>query len=239
MIQKLIIWSRKTEIDDVAARLSAAFGVSGITDPYLTTCFAALGEKHLALSLAINRPRAASQLKEKDAVRDQKTYALHQLLSGYACHPDETIYTAAQTLLAVFDNFGTALTRESYAVESSFMGALLLRLAQPEYQNAIATLSGCAELIARLQAAQDDFEQTRIAYETEKAKEGMLETATGIKKAVAKIINDKIVTYLRAMEQANPTDYSGLAGTVAVIIAETNRAVKKRKKQQPDKEATD
>ena len=238
MIQKLIIWSRKTEIDDVAARLSAAFGASGITDPYLTACFVALGEKHLALSLAINRPKAASRLKEKDAVRDQKTHALHQLLSGYACHPDETINTAAQTMLAVFDNFGTAVTRESYTVESSLIGSLLLSFAKPEYKDAIAALSGCAELIARLQTAQDDFEQTRIAYETEKAKEGMLETASEIKKGVAKIINDKIVTYLCAMEQVNPPIYSEFAGTVAVIISENNGAVKKRKKQQPN-EATD
>jgi hypothetical protein len=160
------------------------------------------------------------------------------LLNGYACHPDETINSAAQTLLKVFSNYGTALTRESYSSESSLLVSLLLSFAQPEHQAAIAALSGCAALIAALQAAQDDFEQTRIAYETAKAKEGMLKTASKIKKEVAEIINQKTVIYLRAMEQADPEKYSGFAGTVAVIIAENNEVVKKRK-QQPDAKATD
>lgn len=238
MIKKLITWSRATEIDDVANRLTKAFGASGLTDAYLSATFSVLSAKQEELSRAINRPGAASQLKEKDVVRDSKARALYQLLNGYACHPDETINSAAQTLLKVFSNYGTALTRESYASESSLIVSLLLSLAQPEYQPVIAALSGCAALIASLQAAQDDFEQTRIAYETAKAKEGMLKTASKIKKEVAEIINQKTVIYLRAMEQADPEKYSGFAGTVAVIIAENNEVVKKRK-QQPDAKATD
>ena len=238
MIKKLIVWSRSTEIDDVSARLIKAFGASGLTDVFLSDTFSALSASHEELSRAINRPKAASQLKEKDIVRDSKARALHQLLNGYACHPDKTINSAAQTLLKVFGNYGTALTRESYSSESSLIGSLLLSLAQTEYQSAIATLSGCAELISVLQAAQDDFEQTRIAYETAKAKEGMLKTASKIKKEVAEIINQKAVIYLRAMEQADPARYSDFAATVAVIIAENNEVVKKRK-QKPDAKATD
>jgi len=37
-------------------------------------------------------------------------------------------------------------------------------------QVAISVLSGCAEIIAALQAAQVDFETTRIVYEEEKPK---------------------------------------------------------------------
>lgn len=238
MIQKLILWSRITEINDVATRLSGAFGNSGLTDPYLVACFTGLGEQSLELSNAIKRPKAESDLKEKDAVRDRATHALYTLLNGYFCHPSETVQEAAQTLLKVFDKYGVTVVRKNYSSESSLLGALLLDLARPEYAGAIATLSGCAELIARLQAAQNDFEQARLAYETEKAKEGMLKNATYIKKGVVETVNHKIVEYLRAMEQANPATFSGFAGTVAVIIAENNEVVKKRK-QKRDVEATD
>ncbi len=84
-----------------------------------------------------------------------------------------------------------------------------------------------------MQAAQTDFEQARIVYETEKAKEGMVENATLVKKYVLTILNDKIVIYLRAMEQAIPETFGVFAGTVAEIIATTNEQVKKRQ-QKPD-----
>ncbi len=77
-------------------------------------------------------------------------------------------------------------------------------LAKPKFQDTIALLSGCAELIAELQAAQTDFEQARIAYEAEKAKEGMVDKATTVKTEVLEILNDKIGIYLRAVEQVGP-----------------------------------
>jgi hypothetical protein len=73
MIKKLITWSRATEIDDVANRLTKAFGTSGLTDAYLSATFSVLSAKQEELSRAINRPGAASQLKEKDAVRRQQS----------------------------------------------------------------------------------------------------------------------------------------------------------------------
>ena len=86
-----------------------------------------------------------------------------------------------------------------------------------------------------LAIAQSEFEQARIAYETEKAKEGMLQNATEIKKNVVYLLNEKIVVHLQAMEQVNAETYGILAATVAQIIAENNEVVKKRQ-QKPDDE---
>ena len=108
---------------------------------------------------------------------------------------------------------------------------MLVDLAKQKLQDAIAALSGLAEIIAELQAAQDDFEETRIAYEEEKAKEGTLENATTIKKDVVTIINDKLVVYLRAMIQVDEATYGDFTRTVAEIIDDNNEVVKKRRKK--------
>jgi hypothetical protein len=235
MIQKLIPSSRVTEVNDAATRSSGAFGESGVTDPYLTTTFAALDAANLTLSLAIKRSKAESDLEEKDEVRDDKVRALYYLINGFLYHPTREIKDAAQMLMDLFDNYGLVIVGESYATESSLVGSLLLDLAKPKYAAAITALSGCADLIAQLQTAEDDFEQARIAYETEKAKEGMVENATLVKKEVLTLLNDKIVIYLRAMEQANPAIYGVFVATVAQIIADNNEQVKKRQ-QKPDDE---
>ena len=233
MIEKLITKSRTTEVNDAAARISGAFKTSAISDAYLVTTFTALDASNLKLSQAIKRSKAESDLEEKDEVRDNSWRALYYLLNGFLYHPVKEIKDAARLLMDIFDNYGLVITGESYATESSLISSLLLDYEKPKYQQAIAALSGCADLIAALQAAEDDFEQARIAYETEKAKEGMVENATIVKKEVLVLLNDKIVVYLRAMEQVNPAIFGVFAGTCAQIIADNNEQVKKRQ-QKPE-----
>jgi len=159
----------------------------------------------------------------------------HNLVQGFSHHPTKTIKEAALLLLDLFDNYGLAMVGESYSTESSLVSSLLLDLAKPKFQQAIALLSGCAELIAELQVAQTDFEQARITYETEKAKEGMVENASLVKKEVVDILNNKIVVYLRAMEQVNPATFGVFTNICAQIIADNNEQVKKRKgKPEPE-----
>lgn len=233
MIEKLMTNSRNTEVNDVGTRTSGAFQKSGITDPYLVTLFTILDALNLKLSLVVKRTKAESDLAEKDEVRDDKVRALYYLINGFLYHPTKEIKEAAQLLIEVFNKYGLAIIGQSYSTESSLVGSMVLDYAKSEYADAIATLSGCAELIAALQAAQTDFEQARIAYETDKAKEGMVENATAVKKEVADFINNKIVLYLKAMEQAIPETFGVFASTVAQIIADNNEQVKKRQ-QKPD-----
>lgn len=235
MIEKLMTNSRVTEVNDVATRLSGVFSGSGITDAYLTTTFSAFDAANLELSKAIRRSKAESELEEKDEVRDTQVRSLYYLLNGFSHHPTPEIRQAASILLNIFDNYGLKMTGESYATESSMVGSMLLEFQKPEYGEAIEALSGCGDLMEGLAIAQSEFEQARIAYETEKAKEGMLQNATEIKKNVVYLLNEKIVVYLQAMEQVNAETYGVLAATVAQIIAENNEVVKKRQ-QKPDDE---
>jgi hypothetical protein len=235
MIEKLMTNSRNTEVNDVATRMSGAYQNSGLTDTYLVSSFTSFDAANLKLSLVIKRSKAESDLDEKDEVRDDKYRALYYLLNGFLYHPTKKIKEAAQLLMNLFNNYGLSVVGESYATESSLIGSLLLDLAKPEYADAIATLSGCTELIAGLQAAQTDFEQARIAYETEKAKEGMVENASLVKKEVVDILNNKIVVYLRAMEQVDPAKFGVFTNICAQIIADNNEQVKKRKgKPEPE-----
>ena len=234
MIEKLIAQSRVTEVNDAATRMSGSFKNSGLTDQYLVSTFTTLDASNMKLTLAIKQSKAESDLEEYDEGRDDKVRSFNYLVQGFSHHPTKTIKEAAQLLMDLFDNYGLAMVGESYATESSLVSSLLLDLAKPKFQDAIALLSGCAELIAELQTAQNNFEQARITYEAEKAKEGMVENATVVKKEVLTILNDKIVVYLRAMEQVDPVTFSVFANTCAQIIADNNEQVKKPKnKPQP------
>jgi hypothetical protein len=236
MIDKLIAKSRVTEVNDVATRMSGAFKNSGLTDAYLVSTFASLDAGNTKLTLAIKRSKAESDLEEKDEVRDDKVRSFYYLVQGFSHHPTQNIKEAANLLMNLFDNYGLAMVGESYSTESSLVNSLLLDLAKPKFQESIALLSGCAELIAELQVAQNNFEQARITYEAEKAKEGMVDNATIVKKEVLTILNDKIVVYLRAMEQVDPVTYGVFTSTCAQIIADNNEQVKKRGKK-PEEQA--
>ena len=232
MIQKLIFKSRVTEVDAVSIRMNGAYKNTTLSsDAHLGKIFSALESESVLLTSAIRRLKDESVLEEKDEVRDDDVRAVHYLTLGFMHHPDPAVKAAAGEVEKVFDNYGLSITGESYATESSLINSLLADLAKPKLQDAIALLSGLTEIIAALQAAQTDFEETRIAYEEEKAKEGTLENATAIKKEVVAIINDKLVVYLRAMIQVDEATYGNFARTIAEIIADNNEVVKKRRKK--------
>ena len=84
-----------------------------------------------------------------------------------------------------------------------------------------------------MQADQTAFETARIAYETEKAREGNQANATTLKNAVLDTINKRVVVYLRAMELVEEPVYGEFACTVATLIADNNLVVKKRRSKEP------
>ena len=236
MIEKLMTNSRVTEVNDVATRMSGAFHAQGIADPYLTATFGSLDTANIELSKAIRRSKAESNLEEKDEVRDGCTRSLYYLINGFTHHPAAAIRESALLLLHAFDNYGISLITESYANESALIASMQLEFQKPKYTIHIANLSGCGELLQSLTSAQSDFEQARIAYETEKAQDGMVANATEIKKEVVELVNNKIIVYLQAMQQANPATFGVLVSTCAQVIAENNEQVRRRQ-QKPENAA--
>lgn len=231
-MDKLISQSRTTEVANASARMDVAYRQTGLqTDTPLAAIYGDLNSKTAWLTAALRRAKSESELKPKDEVRDNKLRSLYYLVTGYTHHPDPVIKAAAITLTKVFDHYGLKITEESYASESALIASLLMDLGNPDYQQAISALSGCAALIEALRDSQADFELTRMAWETAKAKEGALENASELKKEVLVIINERLVVYLRAMQQVNPAMYGEFANTIAVIIDENNETVKRRRKE--------
>ncbi|AHW62174.1 hypothetical protein SAMN05444285_1355 [Draconibacterium orientale] len=229
MIQKLNSKSRVTEVDAACMRIIGAYQNTSLsTDVHLAAMFSALEPLSVSLSGSINRITAESNLEEKDEERDEPLRSLFYLVAGFLHHPDATIRAAAEKVNAVIERYGMGITKESYAVESSLVSSMLKDLAQPKLQDAIALLSGCAEIIAALQLAQTAFETARIAYEEEKADDSTQQSASEIKVEVLELVNKKIVVYLRAMEVVDVETFGAFARTVAEIIADNNQAVRKR-----------
>ncbi|MCK3685070.1 DUF6261 family protein [Maribellus sp. YY47] len=235
MIEKLLSVSRVTEVDAASMRMIGAYKNTSLnTDLHLSAMFTALETSSALLTAAINRSKAESDLEVKDEARDQQVRALYYLIQGYLHHPDAAIKAAAQTVNAVFEKYGVAITGESYATESSLIASLLIDLSKQKQQDAIALLPGCADVLSALQTTDDEFEAARIVYEQEKAQESTQLNATKIKAEVLALINEKIVVYLRAMEIVDEPAYGAFARTVAVIIAENNEVVKKRGKKEEE-----
>lgn len=221
--------SRVTEVDAGVSRIIGAYQNTGLSsDPHLVTIFTTLIALLARLTAAIRRTKVESELEEKDEVRDDKIRALFYLVLGFLHHPKAAIQSAAETVNKVFEKYGLAITGESYATESSLINSLLEDLAKRKLQDAIALLPGLATIITDLGAAQADFEQSRIAYEEEKAQEGIEENATELKVDVLNQLNGKLVIYLRAMETVDEATYGAFARTVAEIINDNNEVVKKR-----------
>ncbi len=224
--------SRTTEVDAVTKQLLGAFKKNDwSSETHLTGIFSELEPKSVLLTSAINRLKSESELEKYDESRDGDVRSLHYLLMGFIHHPDPTIKSAAEKVKDVFDNYGVAITGENYATQSSLVASLLMDLSEPELQPSIAAVSGCAEIIAALQTAQNNFEEVRIVYEEEKAKEGTQLNASEIKKEIVNIINNKLVTYLRAMSMVDEATYGEITRTFAQMIEDNNEVVKKRRKK--------
>ena len=228
-MDKLIHQSRTTEVADASARMNVAYSQTGLqSDTHLAMIFGDLSLQTELLTAALRRAKSESELQLKDEARDDKMRSLYYLITGYTHHPDPVIKAAAVTITRIFDHYGLRITEESYASESALITSLLMDLSYPAYQQEIITLSGCAALIQVLQNSQGDFEFTRVAWEKDKAKEGVLENASELKTKVVIIINERLVVYLRAMQQVNAEMYGEFANTIAVIIAENNKTVRRR-----------
>lgn len=233
MIDNLMSTSRVTEVDAVSMRMLGAYQTTSLsTDQHLSAMFTGLESLSTALTAAINRGKAESDLEEKDEARDTQIRALYYVVMGFLHHPDAAIRQAAQTVDKVFEKYGVSITGESYATESSLIASLLNELSKQKIQDVIAILPGCDDVITALQAAQQAFETARITYEQEKAEESTQASATKQKPEIVALINEKIVVYLRAMEVVDVETYGAFARTIATIIAENNEVVKKRRKKQ-------
>lgn len=238
MFSNLSPQSRITEVNSVSVKLGLTYTKQSLeSDSYLAGLFSYLHDKSDLLGVAINRSKAESNLDDKDIVRDDKVQALNYLLLGAMHNPNAEISASATKLYAIFVKYGIKMIKESYLIESSLIESMLKDYADLSLQPDIAAVLGCAELIAGLQTAQNDFRTADTIWDEEKTKEDLTQSASEIKKEVLTIINGKIVVYLKAMNQVNSELYAEFAKAVSDIINEVNQAVKRRKSKRDEEVA--
>ena len=229
MKERLSAHGRTTEVSNVYSQIRSAFNQSGLAaEAQLVKIFSALEPIAVNLNEAINRQHIESELEAKDLVRDNNIRSLFLFLQGSCHHPVETLKEAAQKLMPVLDRYGLSIIQENYVAESGFVEALLTDLAAADLQSSIAAVSGCAELIAGVKTAQDDFEATRLSFKNGKVAEANLANATRTKQNLVRLLNKTLVNYLTTMCEIDEENYGAFYRIVEQLIYDNNALVRAR-----------
>lgn len=237
MIEKLLIKSRNAEVSDVANLIIETFKKSSLnSDAFLAKVFADLIPASDQLSLAIKRMKAESELEAKDETRDNAARGVFFTVQAALYQSDETIRSAAQTVEDVLEKYGLQIIQENYTTESGLLISLLAELSKPKLQTAVTAIPGCTQLVAQLQAAQDDFEASNLALKEERGQEDQQQNATELKKTVVDVINKQLIIYLSSMQLVDVETYGSVATTVNQIISENNATVRQRVKKTKEEE---
>jgi hypothetical protein len=156
---------------------------------------------------------------EADVERDDFHKKILLYVQGAQHHPDDqTIADAGKTVYALLELHNTGLARESYAVESHLLNALLLDFELPQYVAAIATL-GISRSVANLRASQSKFESLQLAKNKNKT-ELTIEEINAYVTPIRDILLE-LLSSLRTELRRNPELYTPIVNQVNGLIDET------------------
>lgn len=182
-----------------------------------------------SLVLAINRDVAESELDNYDASRDAVYRSLLYLAKGYLYHPNAQISEGARQVDAVVDRYGFELVNATYSAESALLESLLLDLKKPELVASLELLPGVTDLINKLDAEQAQFKVAEGKWLDARSDDKSEVSATSIKRELLKVLNEKLVVYLRAMMQVDPESYKELSAKIVLLIDTANGIVQRRR----------
>lgn len=230
LIKKIAINSRNADTNALISLILASFAKSDwSTDTFLTSVIAKATEYNTSLTEALNRLQTYSQMAEKDRDRDQEIRSLFKLVEGYTHIPVAEIKHAALVVYNVLEQYGLDIQHDDNAAETAEVNSMLNDLSKPELVAAIAKLQGVAEIVAALTAAEKDFEAVALQQaESEGAKKD-LASASQLKKAAIKELNDNLVGYMNTMAKVKPDTYQTTAQTISKLVANNNELVKRRR----------
>ncbi|WP_321281389.1 DUF6261 family protein [Marinifilum fragile] len=230
LIKKVSTSSRNGDVSALLTLIVAAFAKNDWTaDTYLSSVIKTIGEYDTSLTEALKRLQVFSQMADKDHARDMVIRSLFKLVEGYTHIPIAEVQEAAVVVYDVLDQYGLGIQFDDQAKESAEINSLLNDLAKPDIAAANAKLQGVADLVAALTAAQKDFETVALQQaEGEGAKQD-LATASKLKKAALKELNDNMVGYMNTMTKVKPDTYKATAQTISELIDSNNEKVKRRR----------
>ncbi|GIM61248.1 hypothetical protein CAPN008_12980 [Capnocytophaga canis] len=225
--------SRITEVGDVANRLADLYkGTATLQDDaFLKTFFKELKTQGDAITEAVKRDKAVSQLEDADAQRDEAIRVLDKLLKGYEHIPVQELNAHGKKLSAIFKKYGVKITEENYSSQSNLVDSLLKDLSAAEVQDAITALLGVSEAIAGIRTAQNNFNKVRSQYEKDFAQQQSKASASSLRKPLLQLINKKLIPYLVAMMLVDEAKYTAFVSETSKIIDDMNEVVKARGKK--------
>ncbi|WP_321300318.1 DUF6261 family protein [Marinifilum fragile] len=230
LIKKIAINSRNADTSALLSLILAALAKNDwSTNTFLTSVIGKVTEYNTSLTEAINRLKTYSQIGEKDLVRDLQIRSLFKLVEGYTHIPVAEIKEAALVVYNVLVQYGLEIQHEDNAAETAEVNSMLNDLSKPEVAAAIAKLQGVAEIVAALTAAEKDFEAIALQQAEGEGAKKDLATASKLKKAAIKEVNDNLVGYMNTMAKVQPDTFLSTAQTIAELIANNNELVKRRR----------
>lgn len=219
---------RVTDAADLAGKLHGELDKSTPEDVHVSTLRSEMSTVSIGLSGAINESKAMSALEDRDERRDMTYRSLLHIIKGFLLHPDATIREAAVHVNAVLENYGFDLINQNYSTESSLLDALIRDLADSETAAMVVVLPGIAAIVEQLKTDQQEFKAAEAEWHEARAEDGKTESASAFKQELVKLINNKLVIYLKAMQQMNPEPYQELITDIAMHIDRANTLVKRR-----------
>ncbi|MCU4155385.1 hypothetical protein J1N10_05320 [Carboxylicivirga sp. A043] len=190
------------------------------------------------LLAAINKDKAASDLDSFDAARDGVYRSLLYLAKGYLHHPDAQIREAAIEVDTVIDKYGFDLVNEAYGAQSALTESFLEDMAKPEVATKVELLPGLKDLTSQLDGEQTKFKTAEEAWNNARSAGQLTENASSVKRELLKVVNERLVVYLRAMIQVAPELYTNLCSKSALLIDSANSIIRRRRHNADDLQIT-
>lgn len=221
--------SRTSDVDALTLLIIAAYVSSGLSeDERLTAIIEILKELSAKFNLAINHIKTESKLKDKNEERNVALRGFFRLVSAHNLSTDETIKTASDKVLQVFNHYGLDIAKKSYGEHTSLTNSLITDLSTEEMLAYIAVLPGVGNVFTDLQNKEAAFEASNLAFEQSKAEEGQTNNATIIKPQVINAIDNFLVNYLYILTEMGGDAYVDFSEVVNQLIIDNNVKVKKR-----------
>lgn len=227
-ISKISSEIRIADMADLAGTMIRELDQSAIDDAHLAALQSAIEPLSTKLVKAINKDKAESDLERFDAARDEVYRSLLYLCKGYLHHPDKTVSAAARGVDAIIDKYGFKLVEAAYSAQSALLDSFMADMSRPSIAAHVDLLPGVKALLEQLAGQQDGFKAAEALWVQARSAQNADESATSIKKELLKLLNNKLVVYLRAMYQVNPEPYNELIAKIALLIDQANALIKRR-----------
>lgn len=236
MIPIISTRSRVGDVSTVSTSMLNDFsGRDFSTDPFMKFQVKKFSDTNKLLTEALNEKSSISALAPIDEKRDGMLRVIFHEVNTKELWPEAGISEAATLVANELDKYGFETIEMAYATESANINALLQDLKKPEVKAAINKLPGLADLVKKLNNAQDEFEAAYLQVVGKKIDQKKMLSASRLRRLIRDQINNELIVYLNAMALSLPDQYKVCADVVETIIESNNSKVRNRNKK-PDEE---